>query len=273
MRYSRTTLLFVVLAGLTIFGCGGGSSSEPLDEVGQRYTASIAILDLDDATLTIDAFRSTCDGEPEDYGPVTAAVTFSVNDTEALGITLTNYVIEYIPLPSEDGVGGIVMPPTLDGPLVGGNLGIDILPGETVEFEITCMSVDTKEEYRTKLGWILCPDDPSGNCQLLLNDIDADIIAKEASIATTQANLAAAVAAGDADQVALYTTLLETQNNELDQLEAEYWDQYYSYALPYPDLDESRYKIKITFHFEDAAEEDRTIKREATVWLGNYDRC
>ncbi len=267
MRLSKVTVIMMALGLMLIYGCG---SSDLLDETGQRYTATIAIQDLDEETLTVDAFRSSCDGEPEPYGPVSAAVTFTVNDTAAAGITLTNYVIEYIPLPSEDGVSGIVMPPTLDSPLVGGNLGIDILPGESEDFEITCMSTDTKEEYRVKLGWILCPDDPSLVCQADLADIEAAITTMEAAIIVTLTNLANATTQAEVD---LYTDLYNSQTETLNSLEAEYYTLYYSYVPPYPDLDEGRYRIRITFHFEDATGNDRTISREATVWLGNYDNC
>ncbi len=265
MRLSKVTVIMMVLGLMLIYGCG---SSDLLDETGQRYTATIAIQDLDKETLTVDAFRSSCDGEPEPYGPVSAAVTFTVNDTEAAGITLTNYVIEYTPLPSEDGVSGIVMPPTLDSPLYGGNLGIDILPGESASFDITCMSTDTKEEYRVKLGWILCSDDVT--CNADLTTLDAAITSMENAIIATLANLASAATQAE---VELYTDLYNSQTEALNLLEAQYYTLYYSYVPPYPDLDEGRYRIRITFHFEDATGNDRTISREATVWLGNYDNC
>jgi hypothetical protein len=49
-------------------------------------------------------------------------------------------------------------------------------------------------------------------------------------------------------------------------------------ALPYelwswPELEEGRYRIRITFEFEDTSLEKRTVVREATVWLGNFDNC
>ena len=268
MRLSKVTVIMMALGLMLIYGCG---SSDVLDETGQRYTATIAIQDLDEETLTVDAFRSSCDGEPEPYGPVSAAVTFTVNDTAAAGITLTNYVIEYIPLPSEDGVSGLVMPPALDGPLVGGNLGIDILPGESASFDIECMSTDTKEEYRFKLGWIICAEDPSGTCQLEIAAIQTQIDDTETAIDAT----IAAINAPPADEAALdfLLALLDTQNEQLNTLWVDYWDQYYEYLEPTPELDESRYKIRITFHFEDATGNDRTISREATVWLGNYNKC
>ena len=208
-----------------------------------------------------------CDSEAEDYGPASAAVTFSA-DVDAAGITLKEYVLEYIPLESEDGTGTIVMPPTLDSPLRGGNLEIDIQPGGTASFSITCMSTDTKEEYRRKVGWVFYGEVPEG--QAAIDAKAAEVAAKEAEIAAKQAEIAAAV--GNDALVAALTAQLEVLEEELTQLEDELA------ALPFtfytvPELMEARYKIRITFHFEDEFGEDRDISREATVWLGPYDNC
>jgi hypothetical protein len=241
----------IVLAVLWIGSCG--SSDLLLDENTQRYRAQIAIEDLDEETLTVDVIQSMCDSEAEDYGPASAAVTFSV-DVDAAGITLQEYVLEYIPLESEDGTGTIVMPPTLDSPLRGGNLSIDIQAGETTSFNITCMSTDTKEEYRRKVGWVFYSEVPEG--QAAIEELENEVAALQQEIADT------AAAGGD-------TTALEEQ---LDLLQEELA------ALPFtfysvPELMEARYKIRITFRFEDEFGEDREISREATVWLGPYDNC
>lgn len=268
MRLSRSTLLLVIAVWFTVFGCGGGSSSEPLDEVGQRYTATIAIQDLDEETLTVDVIQNSCDGEPEDYGPASAAVSFTVNDDQALGITLKSYVLEYIPLPSEDGTGTIVTPPTLNAPLTGGNLGIDILPGETVEFEITCFSTDQKEEFRRKNGWIFYFEDPAGQLELAailteIENLQADIDALYASIP----------GAPDQDAIDLINSQIEALTVQQDALIDEYNTLYFSFVPPLPDLEEARYRFRITFNFEDATGEDRKIVREATIWLGPYNNC
>jgi hypothetical protein len=138
-----------------IVGCGSGG--DLLDEVGQRYTATLEIEDFAGLDLAIDIAQDDCDANAtttddfEEYGPAIANIDISVS-SDAPGITLQSYSIQYIQLPSEDGTGTIVTPPDLDDPLPG-FYNIDIPSGGSATFPLTCMSVDTKEEYRLKLGW------------------------------------------------------------------------------------------------------------------------
>ena len=262
-----------------ILGCGSGG--DLLDEPGQRYTANIAIKDLDEETISVDVIQSMCDSEPEEYYPASAAVEFAV-DANAPGITLTGYTLEYFPLESEDGTGTIVMPPTLDSPLRGGNLGIDIASGGSASFDITCISVDTKEEYRRKVGWLFYDETLGGRAAIteMEAEVDAkkaDIVAKNLQIDNKEDEIAIATLNGED------TTLLELQlsrlESQLTDLKTQLTDlETELAALPYqlwsvPELVEGRYKIRITFEFEDTSGEDRTVVREATVWLGPVDNC
>jgi hypothetical protein len=250
-----------------ILGCGGG---DLLDETGQRYTASIAIQDLDEETLTVDVIQTFCDDTPEDFGDATAEVTVGVS-ADAPGITLQSYVLEYIPLESEDGTGTIVMPPTLDGPLTGGGSGIDIASGGSATFEITCMSVETKDEFRIKNGWIYYTEDPDGG-QDAIDDKADEVTAKQAAIAAKQQDIVDALALDpDADTSGLELQLA-TLEAELADLQAELDALYFSFYLE-PELTVARYKIRITLNFEDTEGNDRIIIRDATVWLGPYDNC
>lgn len=256
--------IFCVVA--MIIGCGSG---DLLDEPGQRYTASIAIKDLDEETLTIDVIQSFCDMVVEDFGDATASVKIGVS-TNAAGITMQGYTIEYIPLESEDGTGTLVIPPTLDGPLHGGNLGIDIASGGSAAFEITCMSIDTKEEYRIKAGWLYYTETAGGLAAIAAKE--AEITAKEVEIDAKLDEIAAALAADPSADTSGLELELEALRAELVVLEAELE------ALPYtfwsvPELKNARYKIRITFTFEDTEHQERTIIREATVWLGPFDNC
>lgn len=282
MRPIGIKLRGIIGLGVIVFiftGCS--SSTDLLDETGQRYLASIAVKDNNEETLTVDVIQDFCDNEAEDYGRASAAVQFSV-DASAPGITLHGYTLEYIPLPSEDGTGNIVTPPTLDGPIQGGNLGIDIPSGGNAEFDITCISVDTKEEYRTEVGWLFYSETAGG---LAAMDAQrADIAAKEGEINDKNEDIddkedeiAAATALG------LDTTFLELElsrlEDDLDDLESELAElETELAALPYtlwsvPELWDGRYRIRITFDFEDEYGEDITIVREATVWLGPVDNC
>lgn len=249
-----------------IIGCGGG---DLLDETGQRYSASIAIKDLGEETLTVDVIQSYCDSDVEDYGDATAAVSVTVSE-DALGITLESYSIEYIPLESEDGTGTIVMPPTLDGPLTGGNSGIDIGSGGSEDFTITCLSTDTKEEFRIKNGWLYYTETAGGLAAIAAKE--AEVTAKEAEVDAKMAEIAAALAADPNADTSGLELELEALEEELAELEAELE------ALPYsfwsiPDLWSARYKIRITLNFQDTEGQDRIIIRDATVWLGPYDNC
>lgn len=256
----------IICVVIMIIGCGG---ADLLDETGQRYTASVAIQDLNEETLTVDALQGYCDTEVEDFGDATASITVGVS-SDAPGITLQSYVLEYIALESEDGTGTVVMPPTLDGPLTGGGSGIDIASGASATFEITCISVDTKEEFRTKNGWLYYDETVGGLAAINAKEIEVTM--KEAEIDSKEAEIIAALAADpDAD-----ITFLERQ---LDNLEADLADlQAELDALPYefwtvPLLQAARYKIRITLNFEDTEGQSRTIVRDKTVWLGPYDNC
>ena len=190
--------------------------------------------------------------------------------------------LEYIPLESEDGTGTIVMPPTLDSPLRGGNFGYDIPSGGSASFEITCMSVDTKEEYRRKVGWLRYDETAGGLAAIAAKQAEvdakkADIVAKNLQIDNKEDEIAiATLAEEDTSLLELQLSRLEAQLADLEaqltDLEAELS------ALPYelwsvPELYDARYKIRITFEFEDTSGEDRTVVRETTVWLGPVDNC
>ncbi len=282
MRPGEKKLIFpviLVLVGLWISGCGG--SDDLLDEPGQRYRATIAIKDLDEETLSVDIIQSWCDSEAEDYGPASAAVSFTV-DANAPGITLQEYILEYIPLESEDGTGTIVLPPFLDSPLRGGNLGIDIQSGGTASFDITCMSVDTKEEYRTKVGWLYYTETAGGLAAIAAKETEitnkeADIVAKNAQIDAKEDEIALETLAGnDTTLLELQLERLEEQLTDLEEglTELESERQAMNYALwSVPELQEGRYRIRIIFKFEDEYGVSRDIMREATVWLGPYDNC
>jgi hypothetical protein len=249
-----------------IFGCGGG---DLLDENGQRYSASISIKDLDEETLTVDVIQSYCDSDVEDFGDATASVQIAVSP-DALGITLKSYVIEYIPLESEDGTGALVMPPTLDGPLTGGNSGVDIPSGGSLTFDITCISVDTKQEFRIKNGWLYYVETAGGLAAIAAKE--TEVANKEAEIDAKLAEISAALAADPTADTSGLELELEVLQADLADLEAELE------ALPYsfwsiPDLWSARYRIRITLNFEDTERQDRTIIRDATVWFGPYDNC
>lgn len=145
--------LFTIFT-MIIGGCGSGN--DLLDPVGQRYTASIEIQDFAEFDLAVDAVQDNCemdataDDDWEDFGPAIANVTVAV-DSDAPGITLQSYTIEYIPQLSPNGTT-TEMPPALEDPLPGA-YNIDIASGNSATFSLTCVSVDTKVEYRDKVGW------------------------------------------------------------------------------------------------------------------------
>lgn len=152
-----------LLIGMAVIA-GCGSSNGPLDPVGQQYTATIAVQDpFTDNDLSVDIAQDDCDmnattnDDWEDYGPVSAYVVIEAAE-DVPGITIQSYTIQYIALPSPDGTGAVVMPPALTSPPLVGNFGIDVTPGGKAEFSLTCMSVDTKQEYRDAIGWTLYYD-------------------------------------------------------------------------------------------------------------------
>jgi hypothetical protein len=196
----KSGLMVMMLGGLLVLGCG---DADFLDEMGQRYTASMEIEEVFGETLAIDVVRDICSFDEasgvatlEEFGPVSANITVAVN-SGAPGITLKNYTIEYLPLPSAlgiDGTGDLVMPPALSGPLYG-EYSIDIPSEGSATFSITLMSTETKLEY-----------------------------------------------------------LLEV-------------------LLAEPDLEMSRYNIRVRLNFEDEYGGDRQIVINRTVWFYNVANC
>ncbi len=274
--------LIGLLAGLALLGCDG--SDGPLDEVGQRYEANMEIKDFADISLSIDILQSDCDGEPEGYGDVVAEIDIAV-DALAPGISLKDYTIEYFALISEDGTGNMVMPPDLDRPFTG-FYNLDIPSGGSAEFSLTCMTVDTKQEYRVKVGYDWYYD--TVGWQADLDDKQADIDAKEDDIETTQNSIiinledTAEAEANGWSTIRLEAQLANLQNDledletELEELETELTELEDSgppIVWIFPELLVARYNIRITLNFEDTHGEDRTIVLDRTVWLGPYDNC
>jgi hypothetical protein len=145
----------LLLSIAMVVGCG--SSDGPLDEVGQRYTAIITIDDgFTEGDQAVDIAMDDCDmnattnDDWEDFGPAIANVKIAVS-SDAPGITLQSYSIQYIALPSPNSVT-IETPTDLEDPLPG-YFNIDIPSGGSASFSLTCMSVDTKTEYREEQGW------------------------------------------------------------------------------------------------------------------------
>ncbi len=271
-----------LLAGLALIGCDG--SDGPLDEVGQRYEANLEIRDINDVSLSIDVLQNDCDGEPEDFGPVAADIDISV-DVTAPGISLIDYTIEYFPLISEDGTGTLVMPPDLDRPFTG-FYNIDIPSGGSAGFSITCMTVDTKDEYLNKsgydweldtVGWqndINAKQDQVDAKEVEIDDKQEEIIVKQIEIADLEAADRSTIRAEA--ELAILQIELEDLETELEDLESELTalqDNGPSIIWTFPELIEARYNIRITLNFVDTHGEDRTIVLDRTVWLGPFNNC
>ncbi|MCP3893251.1 MAG: hypothetical protein GY706_01265 [Bacteroides sp.] len=283
LHHNFKLICFVgLLAGLALLGCDG--SDGPLDEPGQRYQAFMDIRDFSDLTLSIDILQNDCDGEPEEYGDVVADINISV-DASAPGISLRDYTIEYFALISEDGTGNMVMPPDLDRPFTG-FYNFDIPSGGSGEFSITCMTVDTKEEYRNKVGydWYLDTAGWQADIDDKQDDIDAkeaDIDAKQEEVIRKQIEIADLEAAGQSTirataELTILQDELEDLETELEELETELTELEDS-PIPvvwiFPELLVARYNIRITLNFEDTHGEERTIVLDRTVWLGPYNNC
>lgn len=148
----------IIAASLWFYGCG---TSDLLDEVGGRYATSVSFTDADEETLDIDVARDECDDnvslayvwdDAEPYTNTFATITIEV-DENTPGITISSYTIEYFGELSEDGTHAQVMPPDLNDLQDQGTNNIFIASGESAEFDITCFSMDQKQEYRTLIGW------------------------------------------------------------------------------------------------------------------------
>ncbi len=232
------SVLSLVLFAFFSYSCGLDDS--PLDENGQNY--QVNSLDLSDAdvegTFTIDVYQAECDGQLEiiDIGPpltvvyddletytdVLATITITVAPG-APGITLDDYTIEYIPELSESGTG-LAMPPTLDALTDRGHSAVSISSGTSLPFTLTCMTVDTKQEYFIKAGYVLDPappqidvDDPPNG----INNGDGDYVV---------ANVFSAISAIDVARYTMRFTLYFTDeygvNREIEVLKTIYMGRY-----------------------------------------------
>lgn len=156
LRLLGIIFVFAIFTG--VLGCG---DEELLDEPGNMYTAHLVFYDgpNEDETISIDVYRQpdcNLDGtadDPEDYGPVYAALTIEI-DSSANGLTLTEYQIEYIPLntPLEDGTTTDENTPMIaleDNMDRGG--GTDYFPSDAITtLTFTFMTSQTKAEF---LNW------------------------------------------------------------------------------------------------------------------------
>ena len=237
LNASKLVCVISLLAAAFCVGCGGSSSGGDdgfLDEVGDRYRVnSVSFSDADeDDVLTIDIARQECDDNItvfgggnfgfdslEPYTDVLATVSLDV-DAEAAGVWLTGYTIEYIPRESATGNPSdpLGMPPELADLFDQGSNRIFFPQGSSSTFTITCLTIDTKEEFFNASGW---------TSEIIPIDEDGD---------------------GDTDFAVL---------------------AYFS-----PEIDISRYTIRIRLEFEDQfGYDDRDITIERTIYLSDYDNC
>ena len=138
----------IMVLAMIINGCGSGN--DLLDEVGGRTVANLEISDGgDDDTQAIDtAVITDCDAngvadDPEDpLTPVSAIVSVSVA-TNAPGVHLLSYVVNFIPVPTVGRDNLEHTPPTL--PSKSGQFNsVDVDSGSSGSDSILIMSVDQK---------------------------------------------------------------------------------------------------------------------------------
>jgi hypothetical protein len=278
MRRGSCKLGLVVIFGvMMVFGCGGGG----IEEMGQRYTASLEVEDVSGATLAIDVCQDMCDDEWEEFGPAIGQITVGVA-VGSPGITLKNYTIDYIPLPSPDGTSQ-TLPPRLESPLPGLH-SIDIGPGGSASFSLTLMSVDTKQEFIFKAGWIYVDDYP--DWLAAVDAVEFEIAEKQKEIDAKNIEMddkkIEIIRASEEQKPALEQDL-EVLQIELDRLLAQ-MDALESQLaalqempirqgwIPRPPLT-SRYTMRVTLNFEDTFGKDRTLVIDRTIWLYNVNNC
>ncbi len=144
----KVGLIMLILVTLGTYGCG--SSDGPLDEIEQRYSATLTVLDLDEETIQVDVVQDICSDdngtiEYEDFSDALGEVTVTASEGTA-GLTLKSYEIQYTPLESADSLNILRMPPELADPPDGAT-SVAVPANSTVTFTITLISVDTKAAY------------------------------------------------------------------------------------------------------------------------------
>ncbi len=152
MRQAACALILITMLG-AIWVIGGCGDADVLDELEDSYIYYMELVDNDEeGTLAVDIVQVDCDGNGtyEDYTDLYANITVTV-DSEAHGIVLDHYRIEYIPLTSPDSNGNLITAPTVGGPLTG-YVNLDVAPGETAVMGITLMTTDTKYQMALDSG-------------------------------------------------------------------------------------------------------------------------
>jgi hypothetical protein len=150
----QRTILSGILALAMMFcfwfyGCG---DTDLLDELNQRYTASMSIEDAGDSTMTIDVVQNLdCDGaanttDPEFFTDVFANITISI-ESGAPGLTLEGYTIDFIPLRSDNDSGTYYLPPDIPDVDDPGSNTFSISSGSSGTFTTTCMTLSAKGGY------------------------------------------------------------------------------------------------------------------------------
>jgi len=276
MRRASCKLVLAAIFGvMMVFGCGSS-----IDEMGQRYTASLEVEDVSGATLAIDVCQDMCDDEWEEFGPAIGQVTVGVA-VDSPGITLKTYTIDYFPLPSPDGTSQ-TLPPRLESPLPGLH-SIDIGPGGSATFSLTLMSVDTKQEFIFKAGWIFVDDYP--DWLAAVNAVEFEIAEKQKEIDAKNIEMDAKkieiirateeqrpaleqdleVLQIQLDRLTAQMTALESQLEKLQGGPVTGW-------VPRPPI-MARYTMRITLNFEDTYRKGRTLVIDRTIWLYNVNNC
>jgi hypothetical protein len=142
---TKSILLLIVVGALS--ACGG-------NDLGNFYTASMTLSDgTSDDTVGIDINQNICTAATattpatyEDFYPSLAHITVTVEDGMP-GLTLNSYTIDYQEELSPDSTGNSVMPPSLQDLTDAGSNTVHCPTGSSTSFTITCISLDTKEEY------------------------------------------------------------------------------------------------------------------------------
>lgn len=150
--YMLSLITAIVLVSLLMFACG---DSDLLDETYNRYVLDMSITDGEaEDTHEVDvrqSFDCDGDGDPSDseegvfeaIGVLTVTVA-----SDAAGLTLNRYRVDYIPQPSPNDTGGTTTPPALTG--ISQNLtSYYVGPGETAIETVIAMTTTTKRYFDT----------------------------------------------------------------------------------------------------------------------------
>ncbi len=157
-RKIKSLYLILLVTALLMAGCGSTTNNSEAGNTGVFVDATISLTDAGTTVAgQIDVVQDICDAivippKYEDFfdalGDVTFDTTSILPDNNDTTLYIDSYRVDYLPLPSPDSSGNMLMPPALNS--VSWNKTIILPSNGSVSATIVTVPVATKLEFYNK---------------------------------------------------------------------------------------------------------------------------